>query len=251
MSLAVMEIFGPTIQGEGRNAGHISYFIRFGGCNLRCPGFGCEYKVNGETKTGCDSWYSVDPHFKKDWNYIDDYMEIVNELDKLNISKYQQKPEIVITGGEPTINWKDTEFQKLIAYYISRGHKITIETNASINIDFTKEYQKEIMFSMSVKLSNSGEPEHKRLNFNNISNILENTKNSYFKFVVDRNTDLNEIKDILTNVAYYSDVYLMPMGETRENIYKNAEYVANECIKSGFMYSTRTHIDIWDDKLGV
>ena len=32
--LAIMEMFGPTIQGEGARAGNISFFIRFGGCNF-------------------------------------------------------------------------------------------------------------------------------------------------------------------------------------------------------------------------
>ena len=135
------------------------------------------------------------------------------------------KPDIVITGGEPTIYWKDEEFQKLLAYFITRDYKVTIETNSSIDIDFIKSYQRKIIFSMSVKLSVSGEPEHKRINIDNISNIIENAKDSYFKFVISKETyeqDMKEIKNILKEVAAYTDVYLMPLGENSEQIKRNS-----------------------------
>lgn len=45
--IPVMEIFGPTIQGEGAVIGQQTYFIRFGLCDYKC--------------TMCDSMYAVDP----------------------------------------------------------------------------------------------------------------------------------------------------------------------------------------------
>ena len=35
-SLLVSEIFGPTIQGEGRNAGVPAVFVRTAHCNVHC-----------------------------------------------------------------------------------------------------------------------------------------------------------------------------------------------------------------------
>src|SRR4051812_46730356 len=43
----VIEIFGPTIQGEGAEAGLPTHFVRFGGCDYRC--------------VWCDTMYAVDP----------------------------------------------------------------------------------------------------------------------------------------------------------------------------------------------
>jgi 7-carboxy-7-deazaguanine synthase len=43
----VIEVFGPTIQGEGAEAGVSTHFIRLGGCDYRC--------------TWCDTMYAVDP----------------------------------------------------------------------------------------------------------------------------------------------------------------------------------------------
>ncbi len=41
--LEINEIFGPTIQGEGKLVGTPSIFIRFGKCNFKCAGFNVEY----------------------------------------------------------------------------------------------------------------------------------------------------------------------------------------------------------------
>ena len=43
----VVEVFGPTIQGEGELAGVPTAFVRFGGCDYRC--------------TWCDSLHAVLP----------------------------------------------------------------------------------------------------------------------------------------------------------------------------------------------
>src|SRR6478752_6895841 len=46
-ALPVIEIFGPTVQGEGPDMGRPAYFVRFGGCDFRC--------------TWCDSMHAVEP----------------------------------------------------------------------------------------------------------------------------------------------------------------------------------------------
>ena len=43
--LEINEIFGPTIQGEGKKIGTPSIFIRFGKCNMSCQGFQVEYET--------------------------------------------------------------------------------------------------------------------------------------------------------------------------------------------------------------
>ena len=162
------------------------------------------------------------------------------------------KPDIIVTGGEPTMHWKNEEFQNFLIYYISRGHKITIETNGSLDIEFTKAYQREIVFSMSVKLAVSGEPEHKRININNLTNILENAPESYFKFVVNGETAEstgNEITAILKEIPWFASVYLMPLGETSEVMKKNALATAELAIKKGWKYSDRLHIRLWEDEM--
>ena len=150
--LEVNEIFGPTIQGEGKLVGNLSIFIRFGKCNFKCVGFNVEYETpSGVKKCACDSYYAVDMEFKNSWKSYENYLDIVNEVDKLlENCNYKNRVDIVITGGEPLLYWNNQEFQNLIKHYINKNHKLTIETNASLNIDFQEEYQKNILFSINL-----------------------------------------------------------------------------------------------------
>ncbi|MBP7741987.1 MAG: 7-carboxy-7-deazaguanine synthase QueE [Aliarcobacter sp.] len=253
--LEINEIFGPTIQGEGKLVGTPSIFIRFGKCNFSCVGFAVEYETpSGIKKCACDSYYAVDTEFKDTWTKYKSYEEVVNEVDKL-IPSYDNnyKIDIVITGGEPLLYWNKIEFQKLLEHYIDEGHKITIETNASLNLNFEFDYQKEILFSMSVKLSNSLEPLKKRININTLKAILTNTKESYLKFVINKdflNDAIEEIQEIISKIPK-CDVYLMSLGDTAEEINKSCEDVINMSIKNGFKYSDRLHIRVWNNKRGV
>ena len=253
--LEVNEIFGPTIQGEGKLVGNLSIFIRFGKCNFKCVGFNVEYETpSGVKKCACDSYYAVDMEFKNSWKSYENYLDIVNEVDKLlENCNYKNRVDIVITGGEPLFYWNNLEFQNLIKHYINKNHKLTIETNASLNIDFKEEYQKKIIFSLSVKLSNSLEPLKKRVNKSTLTKILKNTKESYLKFVIGNDFLENaivEIEDILKNIPQ-CEVYLMPLGDSSEAIDINSEKVVNLAIKYGFKYSDRLHIRIWNNKRGV
>lgn len=253
--LEINEIFGPTIQGEGRLVGTPSVFIRFGKCNFKCVGFNVEYETpSGIKKCACDTYYAVDPEFKESWTKYKTYDEIVNEVDKLtNLYDYDYKMDIVITGGEPLLYWNKKEFQNLLKHYINNGHQVTIETNASLNLNFTEEYQKKILFSMSVKLSNSLEPLKKRVNYETLEKVLTNTKDSYLKFVINKDfmqKAQEEIKTILSNIPR-CEVYLMPMGDDAKTINENDEAVINMAIKNGFKYCDRLHIRVWNNKRGV
>lgn len=250
--LEINEIFGPTIQGEGKLVGTPSIFIRFARCNFKCEGFNVEYtSSNNIKKYACDSYYAVDTDFKNTWIKYDSYEKIVQEVDKLFFHNY--KIDIVITGGEPLLYWNNKEFQKLLKHYINLGHTVTIETNASLNLEFQFDYQKKIIFSMSVKLSNSLESLKKRVNFDTIKKILINTNESYLKFVINKkflDDAQKEINQIVANIPK-CDVYLMPLGDTVNEINKNCEEVISMCIKNGFIYCDRLHIRVWNNKRGV
>jgi 7-carboxy-7-deazaguanine synthase len=253
--LEINEIFGPTIQGEGKLVGTPSIFIRFGKCNFSCVGFGVEYETpSGIKKCACDSYYAVDKEFKDTWTKYKSYEEIVEEVNKLiSIHPYNYKIDIVITGGEPLLYWNKEEFQKLLQHYIENGHKVTIETNASLNLEFKEEYQKKLLFSMSVKLSNSLEPINKRINKETLRKILTNTNESYLKFVIGKdflNDAKEEIIHILEDIPK-CEVYLMPLGDTAEEINKNCEEVINMAIENGYKYCDRLHIRVWNNKRGV
>ena len=261
--LPVVEIFGNTIQGEGPYLGP-AVFVRFGMCNLKCEGFGCtRVAPNGETIVGCDTIHAVSPKFKSTWTEYTKATDLIDAINKVGdpmLERYRElgtnkKFQIVITGGEPTMHWDNQVFQETLKYFWSRDFHITVETNASRMIEFTEDYQRALQFSMSVKLSVSGEPERKRLNFDAINNIIENSTGSYFKFVVNPETWDETSKEILnilnsTNSAN-TQVYLMPLGETIEKQLKNTRFVFDVCAKYGFSFTPRAHILAYDDLDGV
>ncbi|GAX87735.1 6-pyruvoyltetrahydropterin 2'-reductase [Lebetimonas natsushimae] len=232
-NLYVVEIF-RSIQGEGKYAGRISVFLRLGGCNLRCPGFG---------EKGCDSYYAVDKKYKNEWEKLN-IDEIIKRIESLK----QKNEDLVITGGEPTLYYR--EIYPLIESY---SGQITIETNATIDINFKKYPKyKDVIFAMSVKLSNSGEEYKKRVKKEVIKNIAKNAEKSFFKFVINKenlNLQLKEILDITTGIDL--DIYCMPMGESPEKLEENAKSVFNFCLENSFCYSDRIHIRIFGKKKGI
>ena len=248
--LEVNEIFGPTIQGEGKLVGNPSIFIRFGKCNFRCEGFQVEYETpSGVKKCSCDSFYAVDPEFKNSWHKMNS-IDIIKKVQELEPS---YKCDIVITGGEPLLYWQNEEFQKLIKYYIENNYTLTIETNASLNLNFNEEYQKKIIFSMSVKLSNSLEPLKKRVNKETLRKIIKNTSFSYLKFVINKDflEKAKEEIDYISSIIPSCEIYLMPMGDSSKELDLHSESVINMAIKYGFKYCDRLHIRVWDNQRGV
>lgn len=250
--IPIAEMFS-SIQGEGPRI-RPAIFVRSALCTFKCQGFGCTLKApDGTLVKGCDTIRAVNPKFKDSWKYYNNYNELTNDINKhINISMRHGliKQDIIWTGGEPLLYWNYKTMQDTLAYYISRGHRVTIETNASADIEFFREYQKQIAFSMSVKLSNSGELKERRINIETITKIIENCPNSYLKFVVNPKTwgeDKIEIFEILDALPYYVDVYLMPLGSTRDELQANTQFVVEKCAEYGFCYSDRVHIRAFND----
>ncbi len=241
-----------SFQGEGKYAGTPSVFVRFGGCNLKCEGFGVKTKTpSGNVVVGCDSARAV---YKKEfgflWREIEDEKELIEEIN-LHIKK-GCKPDIVFTGGEPLIYHKERAFYKTIEHFLALSYRITIETNGTVFIDFDRyPFFKDLTFAVSVKLSNSKEPYERRVNFKALDSIFYNAKDSFFKFVLDKNIILSkkaekEIEDIIIKYNN-SKVYCMPLGSTSFELQENDKYVAEFCIKHCFCYMDRLHIRLWNN----
>lgn len=95
----INEIF-YSLQGEGHHTGYPSVFIRFAGCNLKCP--------------FCDTSH-------EEGIFLDD--DAIVHAVKLYTAEW-----IVLTGGEPSL-WIDADFIHLLKR--ATGKKIAIETNGT------------------------------------------------------------------------------------------------------------------------
>jgi organic radical activating enzyme len=240
-----------SIQGEGKFIGSPSIFVRLGGCNLSCKGFGVKNTspIDNSTIIGCDSIRAVNrKHYSHLWEPIEDTSALIEKIN------YHQKdlpfrPDIIFTGGEPLIYFENKILLDTISHFHKKGHRITFETNATIEINFKKyPIYKEVIFAMSVKLNNSKEEKSNRFNKNAINNILNYTNSSFFKFVLNKNdiitSEINEILKYFNNVS----VYCMPMSGSKTDLEANSQEIVQFCLKHGYIYSDRLHIRLWDNE---
>lgn len=230
--IPISEIF-VSIQGEGPLAGTPCVFVRVGGCNFKCPGFG---------PNGCDSNFSVDAKYKKEWKLYS-AEELFKELGDLAASNSVDL--IVFTGGEPLIH---LEFMQ-VAAALSEFFKVQIETNGSKleNLNIGAFNLKNSTFVVSPKLANS------RNNFDYSSSITRiSGANLWFKFVIGCKADIDDVLAFMfTYKIPKSRTYFMPLGESLEQISALAKNVWEACIQNGVKYSDRLHIRIYNDKRGV
>lgn len=238
-----------SIQGEGKFVGTPSIFFRFGGCNLKCPSFG-EYFVKGKKVFGCDSIHAVNKElFHKDWQQIRNVQELIDILQE-HTQYLDFKPHVVLTGGEPLLYWKDEIFYTFIEYLVDEGYIVTIETNATILIDFDNfPAYKDVIFAMAVKLSNSGERYEKRVNKEAIATIVTHTAYSFFKFTLSRNLiEMRAYEEIVDIAGNYPEVevFCMPLGDKVEILRKHDKAVAEFCLLYGFIYSDRLQVRLWN-----
>ncbi|MDD2790259.1 MAG: 7-carboxy-7-deazaguanine synthase QueE [Sulfurimonas sp.] len=243
-----------SIQGEGRYTGSPSLFFRFGGCNMRCEGFGCvEEAADGTKVLGCDTVYAVNKeHFAHTWNPIKDTQELLNVLD---LYELPEGVDVVLTGGEPLIYASDPLFVAFLEALDALGHTITFETNGSLAVDFEKyPIYKKCIFALSIKLSNSGESENKRIRPDVINAIATNAREAFFKFSIDAesiNLGLEEEIEEIQLHAPRTKVYCMPLGGSRAEVEKNTEPLIEFCKEKGYNFSDRLHIRIWDQNKGI
>lgn len=107
----LVEAFGPTIQGEGPDAGLPVYFLRFGLCDYRC--------------SWCDSMYAVDPQQLRDANVERlDAPSILARLDAL----LPGAGMVVLSGGNPAVH----DLGDVVLGIKARGLWCAVETQGSI-----------------------------------------------------------------------------------------------------------------------
>ena len=229
------EIF-YTVQGEGELIGTPSVFFRTSFCNLRC--WWCD--------TPYTSWEPEDKDIS-----IDDAVEQIMDFGCKHI---------VITGGEPFIQEHDLGELCKELRKTRRDCHITIETNATVYHPVDAD-----LISMSPKLKNSipmavdpklryWEKRHEKLMYNPV--VIRKFRDKYryqLKFVVDTDTDMEEIESMLDHIHNIElhRVWLMPQARTKEELRAKSEYLIDLCKAHGYRFSPRMHIDVWGTKRGV
>jgi len=190
----IVEVY-TSIQGEGPNVGEPTTFIRFGGCNLRCAGWGSGTLPDGTTVGGCDTTFAVYPEWRDTWSD-----EKLGEL----LERVPRRPtRICLTGGEPLIQ-KREEMGSLLKALLNRKHTIDLFTNGTKLLpDWALD--KRVTVVMDWKLTGSGEGN--RFNLDNLKRL--SPKRDAIKFVCKDKADFYEAVALIEghSVKSHAKVY--------------------------------------------
>ncbi len=283
--IKIAELF-YSIQGEGRYMGVPSVFLRTFGCNFKCAGFGMpkgslsteaeaiaqiadKFKIYEElplVSTGCDSYASWHPAFK-DLSPMLTTDAIIDRIMEILPYSHWEDEHLVITGGEPLLGWQRS-YEDLISNPRMRGLKeITFETNGTQELqksfrDFLIAWQQpplgsvkdhEVTFSVSAKLSCSGEARHEAIRPDIVCSY-EEVGYTYLKFVVATEEDAEEALetlDVYRAEGFKGPCYLMPVGGV-ETVYSlNNRRVAELAMKNGLRYSDRLQVPLFKNEWGT
>lgn len=226
--MKINEIFGPTIQGEGKSVGKAVIFIRLSMCNLHCVWCDTPYTWNWK---GTNFLHPLKFNRDKETHEMS-LVEIVQKVRSLGNTK-----AVVISGGEPLLQQK--ELINLVSALKAFGYWVEIETNGTMVLmhNLTK-YVDQI--NCSPKLENSGNDFKLRRRPEALKSLTSCGK-ANFKFVVTCDDDIKEILE-LVHTFQMKEVYLMPEGTTKEQLAKHEDATKVLCEKYGFNYSPRVHI---------
>ena len=144
--LKITEVF-HSLQGEARDAGRPTVFIRLTGCPLRC--------------VYCDSEYAF---YGGEWKHIDQIME--------QVASYGT-PYVCVTGGEPLAQKRCLQ---LLDRLCNAGYQVSLETSGAIDISQVDERVSRVV---DIKTPDSGEVKR-----NLWSNLDILTAHDQLKFVI-------------------------------------------------------------------
>lgn len=246
--IPVIEIFGPTIQGEGGVIGVQTYFARLGGCDYRC--------------SMCDSLHAVLPalvHKNGAWMGQGELADLlIAEMAKTN-TKW-----LTLSGGNPAMH----DLTVLVQRLWGAGIQIAVETQGTLWQDWLIDCDYVTVSPKGPGMGETFDPkafeEHfSRYNYNGVEYSV--------KFVIMQAADLEFAKDVISkwNLFNFCQVYLslgnpIPPGkdleqvttsQVRETVLNAYAITVDEILQDPFFREARIlpqfHVLLWGNKQGV
>ncbi|MGE5704627.1 MAG: 7-carboxy-7-deazaguanine synthase QueE [Clostridia bacterium] len=239
--MPVLEIFGPTIQGEGMVIGQKTMFVRTAGCDYRC--------------SWCDSAFTWDGSAKEQIQQMSPD-EIWAELRQLGGERFSH---VTISGGNPALLHS---IDSLVALLQSHGIRTAIETQGSKWQDWLLQIDD---VTISPKPPSSG----MNTDFAALDLIVEKlttppqAKNVSLKVVVFDEVDFDYARSVhhrYPGVPFFlqvgnADVTLHDDEALRNQLLAKFEWLIDRTVAASDMNDVRVlpqlHALVWGNKRGV
>jgi 7-carboxy-7-deazaguanine synthase len=228
--MRVSEIY-TSVQGEGPDVGTVTQFVRFAGCNLRCPGW------------PCDTQHAIDPA-----KYRHEWKQQAAHAIAGDIRRMSNNGHVTLTGGEPFLQ-PSQELDALTQVYL---HDITFNIFTNGTLPFPEWInQQRVKVIMDWKLPGSGEDGFLDTRIENLGLL---TSKDSVKFVCADEDDFDTACNLVT--SEYPKLF-----QCVGNIYVGAVWgkipeadLAGWLIDSGhdFKLNVQVHNYVWDrNKRGI
>ena len=208
-TLNITEIF-YSLQGEAKEVGIPTVFVRLTGCPLRCNYCDTAYAFKGNNPLSIAS--------------------IMEQVEKYN-THY-----VCVTGGEPMAQ---RNCLILLDTLIEAGYKVSMETSGSIDIS---PVNKKVSVVMDLKTPSSTEQSQNR--YENIA-LLESK--DQLKFVIASRSDFDWCCDILQNYSVDSEVLFSPVYENLKPV-ELADWILEKQLN--VRLQVQLHKILWGDTRG-
>lgn len=210
--LKITEIF-YSLQGEAKNVGVPTVFVRLTGCPLRCSYCDTEYAFSGG-----------------DWMELD---AIIAEVQQYKTS------HVTVTGGEPLAQ---KNCLALLSKLCNLDYSVSLETSGAILVDQVDE---RVVKVLDIKTPASDED-----NKNKYENFSYLTKQDQIKFVVCDEQDYQWCKQVMVkhNLENKCEVLFSPSHDQLD-----AAILAGWILQDqlNVRFQVQLHKYLWGDKQGV
>lgn len=211
LNVSINEIF-HSIQGEAKNSGKPTVFIRTAGCPFRC--------------TYCDTEYA----------FTEGKQVKISEI--ISKVKSYDSNYVTVTGGEPLAQ---TNIKVLLTTLLENSFKVSLETSGLVDIC---DVPQDVEIVMDIKTPSSKE-NHKNIK----SNLSLIKNNDILKFVIGNKSDYEWSKKYIieNNLMLFKNIYFSPVHENLE-LSEIADWILRD--RLNVTLQLQLHKYIWGNERG-
>jgi len=251
-----MEIFGPTIQGEGMVVGRKTMFVRTGGCDYRCSWCDSRFTWDGSEKATMMTPMEV-------WEKLVELGTVFRDNESAAREAWLNFNHVTISGGNPALIGEP--MHELISLLMKNGISVGLETQGS---------KWQLWFLLVDDLTISPKPPSSGMptDWNNLTFIIDRLKaaaavrgqdhhNFSLKVVVFDDIDYNyavEVRQRYIDVPMFlsvGNVDAYESGDISQRLLKSLEWLWNKVIEDPRMNDVRVlpqlHTLVWANKRSV